>query len=425
MMTNILEYLEKTVSWLPQKRAIWDASGEISFSRLHADARAVGYCLFRRGIRREPVAVFMARSSQAAAAMLGAVYAGCWFVPLDGDLSAAQLGQILKKTRPRVILCDDSTFPVLEDTPFSGCRLKYARAAEEPAPEAALDAIRSRQVDTDPVCILFPGGQAEGILTPHRALIETTETMGELLRCSSNTVFGSHASFCTDVWLRELMCVLKYGGSACLLPRRSFLYPGKLMEYLNRQQINTLLWNSANLAAVAGSSAMNRTVPKFVQTIAFYGAPLTARQLSVWLCSLPGAKFFGLYGPAEALGMCCCTPVARKDLQDTGKLLGRALPNMGIVLLDENDAEALPGTVGEICVRGSRLSPGYFRDPELTARSFIQNPLNPDTPERLFRTGDLGRFNYRGELEFLGRKKDSIRCRIDLTELQTAGKSAS
>ena len=81
--------------------------------------------------------------------------------------------------------------------------------------------------------------------------------------------------------------------------------------------------------------------------------------------------------------------------------------------------------MGEICVRGSRLSPGYFRDPELTARSFIQNPLNPDTPERLFRTGDLGRFNYRGELEFLGRKKDSIRCRIDLTELQTAGKSAS
>ena len=95
------------------------------------------------------------------------------------------------------------------------------------------------------------------------------------------------------------------------------------------------------------------------------------------------------------------------------------------MLLDDSGSEALPGMVGEICVRGSRLSPGYFRDPELTAEAFVANPLNPDIPERLLRTGDLGRFNFRGELEYVGRKDDEIRCRIDLTELQAAGRSAS
>ena len=93
MMTNILEYLEKTVSWLPQKRAFWDAGEEITFSRLYQEARAVGYHLYRRGIRREPVAVFMGRRPSAVAAMLGAVYAGCWFVPLDAEMTASQIGQ--------------------------------------------------------------------------------------------------------------------------------------------------------------------------------------------------------------------------------------------------------------------------------------------------------------------------------------------
>ena len=102
-MTNILEYLEKTVSWLPQKRAFWDAGEEVTFGQLYKQARAVGYYLYRRGIRREPVAVFMGRKPSAVAAMLGTVYAGCYFVPLDTEMTACRIGAILKKVRPRVM----------------------------------------------------------------------------------------------------------------------------------------------------------------------------------------------------------------------------------------------------------------------------------------------------------------------------------
>lgn len=425
MMTNILEYLEKTVSWLPQKRAFWDAGEEVTFGQLHTRARAVGYHLYRRGIRREPVVVFMSRRPSVVAAMLGAVYAGCYFVPLDTEMTACRIGAILKKVRPRVILCDARSYPVLENTPFAGCRLSFDKAAEEAAPEAALAAIRSRQVDTDPLCVLFPEGERRGILTSHRAALDAAENLGDLLKCSSNTVFGSPALFSSDAWLREMLCTLKYGAGTCLLPKRGFLYPGKLMEYMNSQQINTILWNTANMAAVSTPNTFTRVTPKSLHTVAFSGEPLTARQLMAWQEALPKARFWNLYGPAETAGVCCYYEVGRKPRQEDGIPLGRPFPNTGIVLLDESGSEALPGMVGEICIRGSRLSPGYFRDPELTAEAFVQNPLNPDTPERLLRTGDLGRYNFRGELEFAGRKENGIRCRIDLTELQAAGRSAS
>lgn len=425
MMTNILEYLEKTVSWLPQKRAFWDAGEEMTFSRLYQEARAVGYHLYRRGIRREPVAVFMGRRPSAAAAMLGAVYAGCYFVPLDTEMTACRIGAILKKVRPRVILCDEKSYPVLENTPFAGCRLTLDKASAEAAPEAALAAIRARQVDTDPVCVLFPAGALRGILVSHRAALDASESLGDLLGCSSNTVFGSHALFSTDTWLQEMLCTLKYGAGTCLLPKRGFLYPSRLVEYMNSQQINTLLWDTANMAAVSTPNTFARVTLKFLHTVAFSGQPLTARQRTAWQEALPKAKFWNLYGPAETAGVCCYYEVSRKLRGEEEIPLGRPFPNLGIVLLDDSGSEALPGMVGEICVRGSRLSPGYFRDPELTAEAFVPNPLNPDIPERLLRTGDLGRYNFRGELEYVGRKDDEIRCRIDLPELQAAGRSAS
>ena len=424
-MTNILEYLEKTVSWLPQKRAFWDAGEEMTFSRLYQEARAVGYHLYRRGIRREPVAVFMGRRPSAAAAMLGAVYAGCYFVPLDTEMTACRIGAILKKVRPRVILCDEKSYPVLENTPFAGCRLTLDKASAEAAPEAALAAIRARQVDTDPVCVLFPAGALRGILVSHRAALDASESLGDLLGCSSNTVFGSHALFSTDTWLQEMLCTLKYGAGTCLLPKRGFLYPARLVEYMNSQQINPLLWDTANMAAVSTPNTFARITPKYLHTVAFSGQPLTARQRTAWQEALPKAKFWNLYGPAETAGVCCYYEVSRKLRGEEEIPLGRPFPNLGIVLLDDSGSEALPGMVGEICIRGSRLSPGYFRDPELTAEAFVPNPLNPDIPERLLRTGDLGRFNFRGELEYVGRKDDEIRCRIDLPELQAAGRNAS
>lgn len=424
-MTNILEYLEKTVSWLPQKRAFWDAGEEVTFGTLQSRARAVGYSLYRRGIRREPVAVFMGRRPSAIAAMLGVVYAGCWFVPLDTEMTACRIGATLKKVRPRVILCDEKSYPVLENTPFAGSRLIFDRISGEAVPEAALGAIRSRQVDTDPVCVLFPADGVSGILTTHRAALETAEGLGDLLKCSSNTVFGSHARFSSATWLQEMLCTLKYGAGTCLLPKRGFLYPVRLMEYMNSQRINTILWSTVNMAAVSVGNTFARAVPKYLNTVAFSGETLTTRQLTTWQEALPQAKFWSLYGPGEAVGACCYYAVAKMVRSEEGIPLGKPFPNTGIVLLDDSGSEALPGMVGEICIRGSRLSPGYFRDPELTAEAFIQNPLNPDTPERLFRTGSLGRYNYRGELELTGRKENSICCRIDLTELQTAGRSAS
>lgn len=119
--------------------------------------------------------------------------------------------------------------------------------------------------------------------------------------------------------------------------------------------------------------------------------------------------------------MCCYYKVER-ELQDGEVIpIGRPFRNTEILLLNERDERAWAGEEGEICIRGTSLTLGYYNDFERTREAFVQNPLNTAYPELIYRTGDIGRFNERGELVFVSRKDYQIKHmghRIELGEIE-------
>ena len=127
------------------------------------------------------------------------------------------------------------------------------------------------------------------------------------------------------------------------------------------------------------------------------------------------------YGPTETTGMCCYYHVDRDFALDEVIPIGRPFSNRQIILLDGNNRPVLDGEVGEICIRGTALTLGYYRDFDRTSEVFVQNPLNDRYPELIYRTGDLGRRNERGELIFVSRKDYQIKHmghRIELGEIE-------
>ena len=101
--------------------------------------------------------------------------------------------------------------------------------------------------------------------------------------------------------------------------------------------------------------------------------------------------------------------------------VGRSFKNTEILLLNDRDERAADGEEGEICIRGTCLSHGYYNDRERTKKAFVQNPLNQMYPEMIYRTGDIGRYNDRGELVFVSRKDFQIKHmghRIELEEIE-------
>lgn len=119
--------------------------------------------------------------------------------------------------------------------------------------------------------------------------------------------------------------------------------------------------------------------------------------------------------------MCCYYKVERDFAPGEVIPIGRPFQNTEILLLNEKNQRARQGETGEICIRGTSLTLGYYNNFEKTGEVFVQNPLNTAYPELIYRTGDLGRYNERGELMFVSRRDYQIKHmghRIELGEIE-------
>ncbi len=425
MQKNILEYLEHTLPRVPDKVAFADDTGALTFAQLSRCAKGVGSFLHAAGYGRQPVVVFMRKQPATVAAYLGCLYAGCYYVPLDPEMPRHRIDLILQALEPGAMICDESTLETGRELGW-GKLYEYTAMAETPVDQPALDTIRRWQCDTDPVYIVFTSGSTgvpKGVMACHRNVIDYIDALSEVLGLGEDSVFANQAPLYMDACLKELIPTLKFGATTYLVPRQMFSFPLKLVEYLNEHKINTLCWVVSALTMVSSLRVFDKVVPEYVRTVAFAGEVFPTRQFNIWRETLPNAKFVNLYGPTEVTGVCCYYEVKTTLEPQEAMPVGQPFSNTGILLLKEDNTEAGPGESGEICVRGTCVTLGYYNDPERTALAYVTNPVNKVWPERIYRTGDLGYWNDQGQLMFMSRKDNQIKHmghRIELGEIEAA-----
>ena len=203
---------------------------------------------------------------------------------------------------------------------------------------------------------------------------------------NEDTVFGNQTPLYFDACLKELYPTLKFGSTAYIIPKNLFMFPIRLVEYLNEHKINTICWVVSALTMISAFGVLDKTVPKYLHTVAFGSEVFPMKQFNLWRKALPNAKFINLYGPTEATGMSCYFIVDREFNDDEVLPIGRPFKNTDIILLDDNNRIPPKGEAGEYVCRTS-LTLGYYNDPERTKEVFVQNPLNDAYPELIYRTG--------------------------------------
>ncbi|MGN0341372.1 MAG: amino acid adenylation domain-containing protein [Roseburia sp.] len=422
--TNVLEYLEHTVKRLPDKVAYADDRTEMTFAQVFHDSRAIGSYLYQKGFYHEPVVVFMEKQPKTIAAFFGCVYGGNYYVPIDAEMPRFRIDLILENLNPKVMICDEVTEELARDFKFDGLMVKYDEISTYGIDEEALALIRDRQLDTDPIYIVFTSGSTgvpKGVVACHRSVIDYIENLSEVLEFNEDTRFANQTPLYFDACLKELYPTLKFGATTYLVPKTLFMFPIKLVEFLNEYKINTICWVVSALTMISSFKTFDKVKPEYLHTVAFGSEVFPIKQFRLWKEALPDAKFTNLYGPTETTGMCCYYKVDREFELDEVMPVGRPFHNTEILLLDEKNQLATPGEVGEICVRGTSLTLGYYHAFEKTNEVFVQNPLNDRYPELIYRTGDLGRLNERGELVFVSRKDYQIKHmghRIELGEIE-------
>lgn len=425
-MKNILEWIETAQAQDPNRPLFADDVQTVTRSDFVRNAQAIGTALARLDTRNAPIAILLPRSVSSLIAMMGVVYSGNFYVVLDDLMPSDRMSTILRTLKPTAILAGRSYQEQAAALEFQGRIFCYEEAAETPVEQDTLHRIRSRMVDTDPLYALFTSGSTgvpKGTVVSHRSVIAYINWFTNTFSIDETTVFGSQTPFYFSMSVSDVFSTMKTGASLHIIQKTLFSFPIRLLEFLQQRQVNTIYWVPSAMCILSNWKIFQYAQWPSLHTVLFAGEVMPTRHLNYWIAQLPGVRFANLFGPTETTDICTYYVVDRPFADYEPLPIGRACDNCDVFVVTEDGKEAEADEEGELYARGSFLAMGYYNNPEKTAAAFVQNPLNPHYPELVYKTGDLVRWNDRGELIYLTRKDFQIKhmgYRIELGEIEAA-----
>lgn len=431
MYKAIFKYLEDTAKKYPKKLSFADNKRGLTFKDFVKESKMIATKLLDFDLFNKPIAIYLDKNVSCLTSMMGVNYSGNFYAVMDNKMPIDRVDNIFNTLKPCLVITDGKNKEKLKDLKYKVDILNIENL-DIRINQKALDKVYDRIIDTNPMYILFTSGSTgvpKGVIINHRATISYINWFNNAFDIDSKTTFGSQTPFYFSMSVSDIFSTMTRGCTFYIIPKVNFSFPLKLMEYLNENKINTIYWVPSALCIVANFKTFEVLKPKYLKRVLFAGEVMPMKQLNMWRKALPNVMYANLFGPTETVDICSYYVVNRKFKDDDTLPIGNCCDNTDLMVIDENNKEVTKKDVeGELFVRGSFLASGYYNNPEKTSEMFVQNPLNTAYPELTYRTGDIVKYNDRGELLYVSRRDFQIKhmgYRIELGEIESAINSIS
>jgi amino acid adenylation domain-containing protein/thioester reductase-like protein len=393
----------------PERTALTDAAGDLTFAELQERAGSVAAELNRLGLGRgDVVAVCTARTTDLVTATLGALLAGTAFVPINPEDPADRREFLLTDSGARAVLTDDPAF----GHPDRIAVVEVAAAAEAggsaPAVEIAPD---------DLAYVLYTSGttgRPKGVAVEHRNIVNTLLGCQEEFGFTPDDVGLVLAPSTFDVFYYELFSAMLGGGRSVLVSKAETFDPRLMAELFGTatvfQAVPGLMEHLLGSLREAGTGPLTS-----VRTVVTGGDLVPGTLIEALHAAFPAARVAVTYGPTEA-AIFATGHTFPRGAPVAGHPIGRPLPGVEIRVADEHGRPLPGGVAGEIWIGGRGVARGYFNRPDENAARFAELD-----GRRFYRSGDRARWQD-GRLEFLGRADNQVKVRgfrIELGEVES------
>lgn len=392
----------------------WD--GELSYQQLERCANHLAWRLRELGIGPERrVGIHLPRSPELVIALLATLKAGGAYLPLEPELPAQRLATLAHQAGVQVVLSRaGQPSPFTPETPLLPLDTSILQASAEAPPEHAL------QADNLAYVLYTSGstGAPKAVMVSHRAIcnhMAWTQRVYPLYptdRVLQRTPLSFDASLC------DLFTPLLHGATLVLAEPGGHRDAAYLLRTLSQEAISVLQLTPSLLRELLLQLG-DQPPPASLRLVFCGGEALPLSLAQNFKHRFPQAELHNVYGPAEATIHTSGWTVPAEPRQIR---IGTPIDNVRVHLLDGLGRPVPPGAVGEICIGGTALARGYLQQPGLTAERFVPDPLGLEPGARLYRSGDLGRYDAHGQLEFLGRRDGQIKragARIEPAEIES------
>ncbi|MFJ6516635.1 amino acid adenylation domain-containing protein [Streptomyces sp. NPDC091406] len=383
---------EAVVDRSPDVPAVVGAGFSWSYGEVEERANRLARWLMGRGVGSESVvALVLPRSAEMVVAQLAVLKAGAAYLPVDPEYPQERIAYMVQDADPTLVLRE---LPDLND------QLDSSRPGVVVAPESAAYVIYTSGST----------GRPKGVVVSHAGLASFALAEVERFAVDSRSRVLQFASPSFDASVLELVMAFAAGAALVVGPA------GPLAGEVLAEVLDSLEVSHALIPPVALASVPAGEYP-FLRSLVVGGDAASAELVDRWA---PGRRLVNAYGPTESTVMATTSGplVAGSGVP----VIGTAVPNTRVRVLDAGLRPVPVGVAGELYVSGAGLARGYLRRAGLTAERFVADPYS-GSGGRMYRTGDVVRWTPAGELEFLGRADDQVKVRgfrIELGEIETA-----
>lgn len=421
----IISYLEKNCKKFENKIIFEEHGKQITYKDFVNQAKCVGSSILSYDYYNKPIVIFIDKTINALSSMFGVIYSANFYTIIDVNMPKNRVDNIISTLDPVLIITDEKNKSKLDDLNYNIETLTFEECLNNKIDDVKIKNAQDRLVDINPMYILFTSGSTvvpKGSVISYRSVISYCKWFCETFKINSNTIFGSQTPFYFSMSISDVFSTVMMGSTLNIIPKSYFSFPLNLIKYMDESKINTIYWVPSALSIVANLKTFDVIKPKYLKKVLFAGEVMPMKPLNTWRKAMPKILYANLYGPTELTDICTYYIVDREFSDNETLPIGKPCNNCEAIILDKNNKEVSYGEEGELCIKGSIMSMGYYNNKEKTDSTFVQNPLNNSFNELIYRTGDIVKYNDRGELIYLSRKDFQIKhmgYRIELGEIET------
>jgi len=421
---RVHERFEERVQSHPDAIAAEHGDRQLTYRQLNSRANVLARTLLARGLSREGiVAVVCERSLDWMAAVLGIFKAGGAYLPIEPHFPADRMRTMLARADCRFVLAERGSTGSLDAAvaSLSGVQVLLLDAIRE---EPHLEGDPGIPVAADQLAYVFftsgSTGEPKGVMCEHAGMLNHLFAKTHDLGITAGQVVAQTAPQCFDISLWQLLSAVLAGGRTLLVEQEAILDVRRFVDRIVGGRANVIQIVPSYLDVLLTYLERHPRALPDLNAVSVTGEALKKELVQRWFARQPAIPLVNAYGLTETsddtnhevmLGV-----PARERIP-----LGRPIQNVRVYVVDEHLSPVPLGAPGEIVFSGVCVGRGYINDPERTQRAFLADPHRE--AQRLYRSGDFGRWLPDGRLEFLGRRDGQVKIsgfRIELGDVENA-----
>lgn len=408
---TILDLFQEQIQRIPEKIALKDDIKSYSYSELDKlSSQIATYVMAQFGQDdKSPVAVLLGRSANMIAVLLGILKTGRPYIPLDPAFPKDRLSYIVTNSQTSIIINENSY------------EIEGIEKVKTVSLENILDEIDEVQVTEfqivspqDTAYIIYTSGSTgnpKGVEIGHQSLLNFLTSIQQVPGITENDVLFSVTTYSFDISILEFFAPLISGATLYIANQNLLSEPNLIIRKLEELKPTIIQATPSFYQMLFNANWQGDKQLKIL-----CGGDLLSESLAQKLISHSSA-LWNMYGPTETT---IWSSVKKIERPSEASNIGKPINNTQFYILDEFLDPKPIGTPGAIYIAGDGLALGYYKNDELTKEKFIQNPFDSNT--LCYVTGDVGKWNNDGEIEFLGRNDNQVKIRgyrIELGDIES------